>query len=186
MKRCLITLCALCTMAFAAMAQDGDLLEYQQEIGGGIGLTNYIGDANGSPFKRPGLAASVIWRRNLNARMVVKANCAYGHISGDTKGAFLPTDPNSETPEGGTPTAVSFSRNVTDLGVQFEFNFLGYGMGASYKGLYRWTPYVLAGAGLTLGFGGGGKFVGGLNIPIQDTTASERGFRMDLPLHHLR
>lgn len=156
----------LVTCSAVAAAQDGDLLQYQQEIGGGIGLMNYIGDANGSPFRRPGLAISGIWRRNLNQRMVIKANLGMGHISGDTKGSFLPADPNSLTPEGGQPTAVSFSRNLMDMGAQFEFNFLGYGLGQAYKGLYRWTPYVLAGAGLTFGFGGGGKFAGGLNIPM--------------------
>lgn len=166
MKRSLTILCIVCAMPIVAWAQDGDLLEYQQEIGGGIGLTNYIGDANGSPFKHPGLAAALIWRRNLNARMVVKTNMAFGHISGDTKGTFLPTDPNSRTPEGGLPTSVHFSRNLMDVGAQFEFNFLGYGLGAGYKGLHRWTPYVLAGAGVTLGFGGGGTFAGGLNIPM--------------------
>ena len=166
MNRHLITLCILWAMTLAAHGQDGDLLEYQQEIGGGLGLTHYIGDANGSPLKHPGVAASVIWRRNLNARMVVKTNLAYGHISGNTKGTFLPTDPTSQTPEGGQPTSVHFSRNLIDAGAQFEFNFLGYGMGAGYKGLHRWTPYILAGAGVTMGFGGGGRFAGGLNIPM--------------------
>ena len=158
--------CVLAACAAAAAAQDGELLEYQQEVGGGIGLTSYIGDASGSPFSNPGLAVSAIWRRNLNARMVVKANLGMGHISGDTKGTFLPTDPNSQTIEGGLPTEVSFSRNLMDIGAQFELNFLGYGLGASYKGLCRWTPYVLAGAGLTLGFGGGGSFAGGMNVPL--------------------
>jgi len=166
MKRLLLIGVLLPTMTCAALAQDGELLQYQQEIGGGIGLMNYIGDANGSPLKNPGLAASLVWRRNINARMAVKTNMGWGHISGDTKGTFVPTNPNSQTPEGGTPTAVHFGRNVIDAGAQFELHFLGYGMGASYKGLYHWTPYVLAGAGVTLGFGGGGDFVGGLNIPM--------------------
>ena len=81
----------------------------------------------------------------------------HGHISGNTKGQFIPTDPLSQTPEGGSRTAVNFSRNLWTAGAQFEFNFLGYGMGAAYKGLSRWTPYLLAGAGMTIGFGGGGK-----------------------------
>ena len=90
-----------------------------------------------------------------------------GHISGNTKKMFFPIDPLSKTPEGGQPAEpLHFSRNLIDMGAQFELNFLGYGMGARYKGLYRWTPYLLAGAGITLGFGGGGKTAAGLHIPV--------------------
>ena len=90
-----------------------------------------------------------------------------GHISGNTEGIYLPTDPLSETPEGGAPAAtIHFSRNLLDFGAQFELNFLGYGMGAAYKGLHRWTPYVTLGAGVTIGMGGGAKAAGGLCIPL--------------------
>jgi len=166
MKRCpIILLVWLC--AFPAGAQDSDVLEYQQEIGGGIGLTSYLGDAGGGFLTHPGLAATFIWRRNLNQRMVVKTNFGMGHISGNTKKMFFPIDPLSKTPEGGQPAEpLHFSRNLIDMGAQFELNFLGYGMGARYKGLYRWTPYLLAGAGITLGFGGGGKTAAGLHIPV--------------------
>lgn len=160
----------LFTLALNTMmlqAQTGELLEYQQEIGGGIGLSSYIGDANGSFLKHPGLMGTAIWRRNFNPRMVLKTYAAMGHISGDTKGTYIPTDPLSHTPIGGEQaTTISFSRNLIGAGVQFELNFLGYGMGAAYKGLSRWTPYLLAGMGFTIGFGGGGSTTGGLNIPL--------------------
>ena len=150
-----------------AYAQDGELLEYQQEIGGGVGISSYIGDAGGSFLKHPGLMGTAIWRRNLNARMVVKTNLDMGHVSGDTEGIYIPTDPLSETAEGGeASTIIHFSRNFVEAGAQFELNFLGYGMGAAYKGLSRWTPYLLAGMGFTLAFGGGGQTAGGLNIPV--------------------
>jgi len=165
--RRLTTVLFLCLVALTAQAQDGELLEYQQEIGGGIGVSTYLGDATGSFFKNPGLAASFIWRRNLNQRMVIKTDLAFGHISGDTGEQFFPVDPLSKTAAGGAQAAtISFSRNVVDLGAQFEFNFLGYGMGAAYKGLSRWTPYLMAGVGLTVGFGGGADATGGLNIPL--------------------
>ena len=156
----------LLAFSLALHAQEGELLEYQQEIGGGAGLMNYIGDSGGSPFKHPWPMLSVFWRRNFNQRMVVRTHLVGGHISGNTKGVFTPTDPLSKTPEGGTATTVKFSRNVLEAGAQFEFNFFGYGLGASYKGLKPWTPYLLLGAGLTTGFGGGGKFVAGFNIPV--------------------
>ena len=159
----LLATLAVCT----AMAQDADVLEYQQEIGGGVGISSYVGDARGGFLTHPGLSAMVIWRRNLNQRMVIKTNLAWGHISGNTEGVFIPEDPLSKTAEGGTAAqAIHFNRNVVDVGAQFEMNFLGYGMGAAYKGLHRWTPYLLAGVGFCIGFGGGGETTGGLAIPV--------------------
>lgn len=154
-------------LALTAAAQDGDVLEYKQEIGGGVGLSSYVGDAGGGFLTSPGLTATAIWRRNLNQRMVIKTNLAMGHISGNTEGMFVPVDPTSKTAEGGTRAeTIPFSRNVVDVGAQFEMNFLGYGLGAAYKGLHRWTPYMLAGIGFCIGFGGGGETTGGLAIPV--------------------
>lgn len=166
MKRAMLFL--LTSLATPAVkAQDGDLLEYQQEIGGGVGIISYLGDAGGGFMTHPGLMGTAVWRRNLNQRMVVKTNLGLGHMSGNTKGSYFPTDPKSKTPEGGEPAdIIHFSRNVVDAGAQFEFNFLGYGMGAGYKGLSRWTPYLLAGAGFAIGFGGGGQTAGALTIPV--------------------
>ncbi len=165
--RTVLLFACLLALAFSARAQDGDLLQYQQEIGGGIGVSSYLGDAGGVPLKNPGLMGTLIWRRNLNARMVIKTDLGLGHISGDTEKRFFPVDPLSKDAAGGAAAApIHFSRNIVDVGAQFEFNFLGYGMGAAYKGLSRWTPYLLGGLGVTLGFGGGGKFCGGLNIPL--------------------
>ncbi|MBO4801729.1 MAG: outer membrane beta-barrel protein [Bacteroidaceae bacterium] len=153
--------------AFGLRAQSGDVLEYQQEIGGGVGIASYVGDAGGGFLTNPGLAASFIWRRNLNQRMVIKTNAAWGHISGDTKGVFIPEDPLSQTAAGGAAAqTIHFSRNVVDVAAQFELNFFGYGMGAAYKGLRRWTPYLLAGAGFCIGFGDGGETTGGLVLPL--------------------
>lgn len=150
-----------------ATAQDGDLLQYQQEVGGAIGLSSYVGDAGGNFMTTPGLMGAFIWRRNLNARMGFKTNLALGHISGNSKDMFIPTDPTSRDAAGGTAAQpISFSRNVIDAGIQFELNFLGYGLGAAYKGLSRWTPYMMGGMGITIGFGGDGKTCGGLNLPI--------------------
>lgn len=167
MKFRLALLSSFFVFVVPAMAQDGELLEYQQEIGGGIGLSSYWGDSGGGLMKHPGFTGSVIWRRNFNPRMVLKTAATMGHVNGNTKNEFFPTDPLDKTATGGTAAPeVHFGRNYLDLGAQFEFNFLGYGMGASYKGLHRWTPYLLAGAGVTICFGGGGKAAGGFNIPL--------------------
>lgn len=164
----LITLLFVMATALGCHAQDGgELLEYQQEIGGGIGLDSYVGDAAGGFMKHPGLMGTVLWRRNLNPRMVVKVNASFGHISGNTEGIYIPQDPLSETPEGGQKAElIHFSRNILDFGAQFEFNFLGYGMGASFKGLKRWTPYLTAGVGMCIGMGGGAKAAAGMCIPL--------------------
>ena len=148
-------------------SQDGELLEYQQEVGAGLGLMSYIGDAGGGVMANPGAMANVIWRRNLNPRMVVHTDVGVGKIKGNSKGNFFPTDPMSQTAEGGMPTAdIRFNRTIVSAGAQFEFNFLGYGMGAAYKGLHRWTPFLLAGAGVTIATGGGGEAAGALYIPM--------------------
>ncbi len=154
-------------LANTASAQDGDLLQYQQEVGGGIGLASYLGDAHGGFMRQPSLMGAFIWRRNLNARMVVKTDLELCHLRGTTSGRYFPTDALSHTAAGGMQAAtIDFSRNVVDAGVQFELNFLGYGLGAAYKGLSRWTPYMLAGAGITIGFGSGASTCGGINVPI--------------------
>ena len=154
-------------VAATARAQVGDLLEYQQEIGGGIGVSSYLGDAGGGWLKKPGFMASLIWRRNLNPRMSVKCNVGYGHISGSSEGIFIPEDAMSQTPEGGTAARpITFSRGLVDFGAQFEFNFLGYGIGAAYKGVKRWTPYLLGGAGITIATGGGAPAAGAFTIPL--------------------
>lgn len=160
--RTAITVCLL-LFCFAAKAEEE--LEYKMDFGAGVGGCFYMGDANGTPFANLSGMGAITARRILNARMAVKANLAFGHIHGTTDG-FIPTDAYSETPEGGIPTKVKFSRNVMDLGVQFELNFWGFGTGVGYKGNSRITPYILAGAGVTIGMGGGAGACGGMNIPV--------------------
>lgn len=148
------------------LSAQSDLIEYQQEIGGGVGICSYIGDASGF-FGHVGAMGTLLWRRNFNPRMTLKTNLAYGNLRGDTEGYFIPTDPMSQTPEGGlTAPIISFNRHLIDVGAHFELNFLGYGLGASYKKLYRWTPYMVIGLGATFAFGGGGRFAAGMNIPL--------------------
>ena len=123
-----LLLCPLCRVA----AQD----EYTWDMGGAIGGSFYMGDANyNRPFKNTGLAGSLMARRVFNPRMAVKINLGAGHISGDTRSM------STVYPEEGQ---ADFSRTLFDLGAQFEYNFWGYGVN-SYRGDRRFTPYVLAG-----------------------------------------
>lgn len=140
-------------------------LEYQMELGGALGPSFYLGDVSSAPFKHTSVMGGVVARRVFNPRMVLKGDLAVGHISGNSKGYFIPTNAESETVDGGVPTEVSFKKNLIDLGAQFEFNFWGYGTGEGYKGLSRFTPYVTAGLGFTLALGGGHTSFA-LNAPV--------------------
>jgi len=150
-------------LGLAAHAEEE--VEYKMDMGAGLGGCYYMGDANGVPFANLSAMGAITARRIFNARMALKANLAFGHIHGSTDG-FIPTDAYSKTAEGGYPTKVDFSRNVLDLGVQFELNFWGFGTGVGYKGNSRITPYILAGVGITVGMGGGGGTCAGMNIPV--------------------
>lgn len=146
MKKLVAVIFGVFYICLSASAQE---LEYKMEAGGGLGGCFYIGDANSTPFKNLGGMGGLIARYILNPRMAIKGNLAWGHISGSSEGQFFPEDPNSGTAEGGQPAQIAFSRNLFDLGAQFEFNFWGYGTGNGYQGNKRITPYMLAGIGLT-------------------------------------
>lgn len=160
--RSAIALCCL-FLCFAAKAEEE--VEYKMDMGAGIGGCFYLGDGNGVPFSNLSVMGALTARRIFNARMALKTNLAFGHIHGTTDG-FLPTDAYSKTPEGGLPTKVHFSRNVLDLGAQFELNFWGFGTGVGYKGNSPITLYILAGIGITVGMGGGASACAGMNIPV--------------------
>lgn len=120
-------------------AQDEE--EYKMELGGGLGGSFYMGDANyTTPFKNLGIVGGVMARYIMNPRMSIKANLMAGKISGDTKNF------KNKYPEG---QDVSFTRTLFDLGAQFEYNFLAYGTGFGYNGGHRLTPYLLGGVGFT-------------------------------------
>ena len=153
-----VLLFACCAKMFA---QQGELLEYKMDIGGGTGLCYYWGDANNTPFKGSSVMAELTLRRNFNPRMSLKTNLAYGNFSGSSKGWYLPEG------EGSTARRadIGFRSNVLDLGVQFELNFWGYGIGPKYKKLSRITPYMVFGVGATLGWNSSGTCFGA-NFPL--------------------
>ena len=110
-----IVFCLLMFPFCCAMAQE----EYTWEMGGVIGGSFYMGDANSStPFKDTGIAGGFIARYLLNPHMAIKGNLTAGRISGDTRD-FKNVYPNGEY--------ATFKRTIIDLGAQFEYNFLGYG-----------------------------------------------------------
>lgn len=127
----------------------GEELEYKMELGGSLGGSFYLGDANSTPFKHLSGSGGIIARYILNPRMVIKGNLAMAHIRGNNEHVFIPDNANTPSAAGGQSASVHFERNIFDLGAQFEFNFWGYGLGNGYKNNSRITPYMLMGAGLT-------------------------------------
>lgn len=116
-------------------------LEYNMELGGMVGGCFYMGDANYvTPFKNMSMTGGILARYNINPRMAVKGDLAMGRIKGSTKGLA------NKFPSGEHST---FSRNVYELGAQFEYNFFAYGTGTGYKGCHRLAPYLIGGLGLT-------------------------------------
>ncbi|MDY6253089.1 MAG: DUF6089 family protein, partial [Bacteroidales bacterium] len=81
-----------------------------------------------------------VMRYNMDSRWAFKANLLYAGLSGNSN------DIDRKIP-GQEP--YSFKSHVIDLGVQAEFNFLHYGIGARYKNYKRLSPYMVLGLGLT-------------------------------------
>lgn len=134
------------------IAQD----DYKFEIGGMIGTSFYMGDANKTKlYKDLGLSAGVIFRYNPDLRWSVKNNFVIGKVSGDTRnsGNKFPFDQETD-----------FSRMFYELGTQVEFNFFNYSDKFAYLGTKRISPYIFTGIGLTIG--SGKKTFFDLNIPI--------------------
>jgi len=130
--------------------------DYKFEIGGMIGTSFYMGDANKtSLYKDPGLSAGVIFRYNPDLRWSVKNNFVIGKVSGDTRNSGNKFPLNQEA---------DFSRMFYELGTQVEFNFFNYSDKFGYLGAKRISPYIFTGVGLTLG--SGKKTFLDLNIPI--------------------
>lgn len=116
-------------------------LEYKMEIGGALGGSFYMGDANYSTlFRKVNIAGGLIGRYHLNPHMSIKLNLLMAQIAGDTQLS------DNKFPEG---QSTQFKRTLYDLGGQFEYNFFGFGAGKSYKGKKRLTPYLLGGLGIT-------------------------------------
>lgn len=116
--------------------------DYRFDIGGGVGMTGYLGDANtANLFQNPGWDMELLFRYILNTRFNFKTNFYFGGLNGNSA-QMTNVFPNDET--------YKFSTTFYELGETVEFHFLNYGMGESYRKLKRWTPYIAAGMSLTL------------------------------------
>lgn len=139
--------------AAGATAQE----DYRFEIGGGIGMTGYLGDANSaSLLKNPGWDGEILFRYILNPRFNFKTAFYTGSLGGDTS-QMENVMPNGQN--------FKFHTQFFELGETAEFHFFNYGMGEQYRKLSRFTPYIAAGLGVTA-WSVDSKFGAAFTIPI--------------------
>lgn len=128
----------LALLPLRASAQE----DYRFEVGGGLGMTGYLGDANtANLWGHPGWDVTALLRYLPNTRFAFKTNLYVGQVSGnsaDMENVF----PNMAT--------YKFSTTFYELGELVEFNFFNYGMGERYRKLKRWSPYITAGLSMLL------------------------------------
>ncbi len=128
---------ALLTGSLSLRAQE----DYRFDMGGGLGMTGYLGDANtANLWSNPSWDAELLFRYMLNPRFAFKTNFYVGGLRGDSS-KMTNVFPGGET--------YKFSTTFYELGEMFEFNFFNYGMGESYRKLKRFSPYITAGLGVT-------------------------------------
>ncbi len=136
LKRIIAIVAVVAVAVSSLVAQE----TYRYEIGGGVGMSNYLGDANRSNLlKHPSWAAGGIFRYVIDRRWSLKANLIVASINGNSGGTVYP---------GGE--VYDFSSTLYDVGAQIEFNFFNFGIGSKYMNLKRITPYLVVGLGGTL------------------------------------
>lgn len=131
--------------------------DYRYEIGGGLGMTGYLGDANNANlWKHPSWDIQAAFRYLANNRWAFKTHLYVGGLSGNTADMedILPGDRNYK-----------FTTTFYEIGELAEFNFFAFGKGKQYQKLKRWTPYIAAGLGFTV-WSTDDKAHFTLNIPI--------------------
>lgn len=138
----ILLLSGMCCMLHARAQED-----YRFEIGGGIGMTGYLGDANtANLYSHPGLDVEGVFRYLRSPRIAFKTQLGYGSLKGNA------ADMTDILPEGND---FRFSSSFIQAAEMFEFNFFNFGSGESYRKLKRISPYIAGGLGLTLGMAGG-------------------------------
>lgn len=116
--------------------------DYRFDIGGGLGMTGYLGDANTSSLlSHPGWDVQAMLRYLSNPRWAFKTNLYVGQISGNS------ADMTNVLPEG---KSFKFNTTFYEVGELAEFNFFNYGMGERYRQLKRCSPYITAGLSMLL------------------------------------
>lgn len=167
----LLTLIALVSYGRAGAQED-----YRFDIGLGVGMTGYLGDANNSNlWRNPSWNAEVLFRYIMNPRFNFKTNFYIGQLSGNSA-QMTDVFPDHQ--------AYKFSTMFYELGETVEFHFFNYGMGETYRRLKRWTPYIVAGVSVT-GWTVDKKFGAAFTIPLGVGFKYKPALRWNLGLEFL-
>lgn len=138
---------------------------YKFDFGAELGMSGYLGEANGSnPFKKPGFDGELSFRYLPDTRWAFRGVFSTFSMSGTTEGMSNVLPDNA---------VYSFSSQVYELSARAEFNFFSYGIGETYKRLRRWTPYLTLGVGVALASSGG-------NTAVAPTIPMGLGFKYKL------
>ena len=167
--RRIVTCILLMAAVLGIKAQDDP--EYKMEIGGGVGLVNYLGDYNGNLLKNMQPMGTVLAKYRPNPWMTWTFSIGYGKLKGDINGAETWMPETEKLPQ-------SFNNGLVDGGVRFEYNFWAYGTGEEYRGARRFTPFVTMGIGATW-YGGEHKGMT-FNLPIGAGVKYKIGQRLNL------
>lgn len=115
--------------------------DYRFDMGGGVGMTGYLGDANTSNlYQQPSWNLELLFRYIGTPRWGFKTAFYVGQLAGDSS-KMTNVLPSNNT--------FKFSTVFYELSELAEFNFFSYGMGETYRRLKRWTPYITGGLGVT-------------------------------------
>lgn len=169
---CASSMLMLLASATPAHAQE----DYRFDIGGGVGTTGYLGDANtANLLQNPGWNLNLLFRYILNPRFHFKTNFYVGGLRGNSA-QMTNVFPSDQT--------FKFSTTFYELGELAEFHFFDYGMGESYRKLKRWSPYITAGLGVTL-WSVESKTYGSFTIPLGIGVKYKPSRRLNLGLEFL-
>jgi hypothetical protein len=125
---------------FTLMAQEDP--EYRMEVGAGIGTSTYLGDFNGNLLKNIQPMGSLVAKYRMNPRMSMGVLMSFGKLKGSAADVSTWYPVHQEPP-------YTFSYQLTDVGLRYEYNFWAYGTGREYRGARRIAPFLTGGMGVT-------------------------------------
>lgn len=137
--RSVLVVAVLLAGVLATRAQEDP--EYRMEIGGAIGLANYLGDYNGNLVKNHQPMGSVVAKYRPSPRMAWAFSVGYGKLKGNISDAQTWYPGAEQLPQ-------SFNHALIDGSVRLEYNFWAYGTGREYRGARRVAPFVAFGLGV--------------------------------------
>lgn len=128
MDRILVTISIAILVAVNINAQKGF------EVGGWLGTSHYYGDLNTTlRIQKPGIAAGIIGKYNLNTRISFRSSLNYGKVAADDA---------SSTNNYERSRNLQFSSIIFDMSNAIEFNFFDFVHGSKDR---VFTPFIYGG-----------------------------------------